>query len=151
MSLDLSSFTRLPFLVITIQPGISGQHFCVLFLFNILCFFSNLAAIHAGGFSTGIYQTNTAAACQYIADDSRSAASKTETTQTSDLFYFRANVVVVGDLVQLKKVFPIVSLLFKSITTSLSQLCSTSFPVLFLEAIIFLEAILKASSTSGLS
>ena len=34
---------------------------------------SNLAAIHAGGFSTGIYQTNTAAACQYIADDSRSA------------------------------------------------------------------------------
>ena len=43
--------------------------------------------------------------------------------------------VVVGDLVQLKKVFPIVSLLFKSITTSLSQLCSPSFPVLFLEAI----------------
>ena len=52
---------------------------------------SNLAAIHAGGFSTGIYQTNTAAACQYIADDSR------------------ANVVVVGDLVQLEKVFCLVS------------------------------------------
>ena len=50
---------------------------------------SNLAAIHAGGFSTGIYQTNTAAACQYIADDSR------------------ANVVVVGDLVQLEKVLSI--------------------------------------------
>ena len=32
---------------------------------------SNLAAIHAGGFATGIYQTNTAAACQYIAEDSR--------------------------------------------------------------------------------
>ena len=43
-------------------------------LFNILRFSSNLAAIHAGGFSTGIYQTNTAAACQYIADDSRSAS-----------------------------------------------------------------------------
>ena len=47
---------------------------------------SNLAAIHAGGFATGIYQTNTAAACEYIARDSR------------------ANIVVVGDHDQLAKV-----------------------------------------------
>ena len=50
-----------------------------------LCF-SNLAAIHAGGFATGIYQTNTTAACEYIAQDSR------------------ANIVVVGDQEQLAKV-----------------------------------------------
>ena len=41
----------------------------LLFVFPL--FPSNLAAIHAGGFSTGIYQTNTAGACQYIAEDSR--------------------------------------------------------------------------------
>ena len=66
-----------------------------------LVFSSNLAAVHAGGFATGIYQTNrwknskydpktsiacSASACQYIAEDSR------------------ANILVVGDLEQLAKV-----------------------------------------------
>ena len=47
---------------------------------------SALAAVHAGGFGCGIYQTNGPAACQYIAEDSK------------------ANVMVVGDLDQLQKV-----------------------------------------------
>ena len=74
--------------------------------------FSNLAAIHAGGFSTGIYQTNTAAACQYIAADSRCNVSEVRDytilqislTAAGIFVYLRANVVVVGDIVQLKKV-----------------------------------------------
>jgi len=50
---------------------------------------SALAAIHAGGFGCGIYQTNGPAACQYIAKDSK------------------ANIMVVGDLDQLQKVLEI--------------------------------------------
>ena len=50
---------------------------------------SNLGAIHAGGFSTGIYQTNSPLACEYIAKDSR------------------ANIIVVGDQVQLTKILSI--------------------------------------------
>ena len=93
--------------------------FCLLHfpvsLLHIACkrCFSNLAAIHAGGFSTGIYQTNTAAACQYIAADSRCGVSEVRDytilqislTAPGIFVYLRANVVVVGDIVQLKKVF----------------------------------------------
>ena len=50
---------------------------------------SNIGAIHAGGFATGIYQTNTKEACHYIADDSR------------------ANIIVVDDEEQLNKVLAI--------------------------------------------
>ena len=60
---------------------------------------SNLAAIHAGGFSTGIYQTNSPTACQYIAQDSRQEIQPIHTIP-------RANIIVVGDLEQLHKVPP---------------------------------------------
>lgn len=50
---------------------------------------SNLGAIHAGGFATGIYQTNSPTACEYIAQDSR------------------ANIIVVGDQIQLEKILSI--------------------------------------------
>ena len=50
---------------------------------------ANLAAIHAGGFATGIYQTNSPSACEYIAQDSR------------------ANIIVVGDTMQLDKILKI--------------------------------------------
>ena len=50
---------------------------------------SNMAAIHAGAFTAGIYQTNSPAACQYIARDSR------------------ANIIVVGDTTQLEKILSI--------------------------------------------
>ena len=50
---------------------------------------SNLATIHAGGFTGGMYLTNTAEACQYIARDSR------------------ANIIVVGDQLQLHKILSI--------------------------------------------
>jgi len=50
---------------------------------------SNLAAIHSGGFATGIYESNSPTACKYIAEDSR------------------ANIVVVGDTVQLEKILSI--------------------------------------------
>ena len=48
-----------------------------------------MAAIHAGAFTAGIYQTNSPAACQYIARDSR------------------ANIIVVGDTAQLHKILSI--------------------------------------------
>ena len=51
--------------------------------------FSNMAAIHAGGFTGGMYLTNTASACEYIAKDSR------------------ANIIVVGDQKQLDKILSI--------------------------------------------
>ena len=47
---------------------------------------ANMAAIHAGAFAGGMYQTNTAEACSYIARDSR------------------ANIIVVGDTTQLEKI-----------------------------------------------
>ena len=50
---------------------------------------ANMAAIHAGAFAGGMYQTNTAEACRYIARDSR------------------ANIIVVGDTVQLEKILSI--------------------------------------------
>ena len=50
---------------------------------------SNLATIHAGAFTGGMYLTNTAQACEYIAQDSR------------------ANIIVVGDQVQLDKILSI--------------------------------------------
>ena len=50
---------------------------------------SNLATIMAGGFTGGMYLTNTAAACEYIARDSR------------------ANIIVVGDHKQLDKIVSI--------------------------------------------
>ena len=59
---------------------------------------TNLAAIHAGGFATGIYQSNTAPACKYIAEDSRWPHHSTTDTPP------RANILVVGDLEQLQKV-----------------------------------------------
>ena len=52
---------------------------------------ANMAAIHAGAFAGGMYQTNTAEACKYIARDSR------------------ANIIVVGDTVQLEKILSIKS------------------------------------------
>ena len=50
---------------------------------------SNMAAIHAGAFTAGIYQTSSPAACSYIARDSR------------------ANIIVVGDTAQLEKIVSI--------------------------------------------
>ena len=50
---------------------------------------ANLATIHAGGFTGGMYLTNTPAACQHIARDSR------------------ANIIVVGDGKQLDKILAI--------------------------------------------
>ena len=50
---------------------------------------ANMAAIHAGGFVGGMYQTNTEEACKYIATDSR------------------ANVIVVSDQTQLDKILSI--------------------------------------------
>ena len=50
---------------------------------------ANLAAIHAGGFVGGMYQTNTGEACRYIATDSR------------------ANIIVVSDQTQLDKILSI--------------------------------------------
>ena len=50
---------------------------------------ANMAAIHAGAFAGGMYQTNTAEACKYIAKDSR------------------ANIIVVGDTIQLEKILSI--------------------------------------------
>ena len=50
---------------------------------------ANLATIHAGGFTGGMYLTNTPAACQHIARDSR------------------ANIIVVGDTAQLEKIVSI--------------------------------------------
>ena len=50
---------------------------------------SNMATIMAGGFTGGMYLTNTAAACEYIATDSR------------------ANIIVVGDHKQLDKIVSI--------------------------------------------
>ncbi|XP_031832484.1 acyl-CoA synthetase bubblegum family member 1 isoform X2 [Nomia melanderi] len=50
---------------------------------------SDLAAIHAGGFAVGIYTTNTPAACQYCAENSR------------------ANIIVVEDKKQLEKILEI--------------------------------------------
>ena len=50
---------------------------------------ANMAAIHAGAFAGGMYQTNTAEACSYIARDSR------------------ANIIVVGDNTQLEKILSI--------------------------------------------
>ena len=50
---------------------------------------SNMATIMAGGFTGGMYLTNTAAACEYIARDSR------------------ANIIVVGDHKQLDKIVSI--------------------------------------------
>ena len=50
---------------------------------------SNLAAIHAGAFTAGIYQTNSPEASSYIARDSR------------------ANIIVVGDSTQLEKIVSI--------------------------------------------
>ena len=50
---------------------------------------SNVGAIHAGGFATGIYQTNTKEACSYIANDSR------------------ANIIIVDDEEQLNKILAI--------------------------------------------
>ena len=52
-----------------------------------------MAAIHAGAFAGGMYQTNTAEACSYIARDSR------------------ANIIVVGDTIQLEKILSIRNLL----------------------------------------
>ena len=48
-----------------------------------------MAAIHAGGFATGIYQTNTEKVCKYIAEDSR------------------ANIIVVDGEEQLNKILAI--------------------------------------------
>jgi len=50
---------------------------------------SNLAAIQAGGFATGIYESNSTSACQYIAQDSR------------------ANIIVVGCQMQLEKILSV--------------------------------------------
>ena len=50
---------------------------------------ANMAAIHAGAFTAGIYQTNSPAACEFIARDSR------------------ANIIVVGDTTQLEKILSI--------------------------------------------
>ena len=50
---------------------------------------ANMGSIHAGGFTTGIYQTNNPNACKYIAEDSR------------------ANIMVVGDTMQLEKILSI--------------------------------------------
>ena len=50
---------------------------------------ANLATCHAGGFTAGMYLTNTAAACEYIARDSAS------------------NIIVVGDTAQLHKILSI--------------------------------------------
>ena len=50
---------------------------------------ANLATCHAGGFTAGMYLTNTAAACEYIARDSA------------------ANIIVVGDTAQLHKILSI--------------------------------------------
>ena len=50
---------------------------------------ANVATVHAGGFATGIYQTNTPAACEYVANHSR------------------ANVLVVENKEQLDKVLSI--------------------------------------------
>ena len=50
---------------------------------------ANMAAIHAGGFVGGMYQTNPEEACHYIAEDSR------------------ANIIVVSDQVQLEKILSI--------------------------------------------
>ena len=50
---------------------------------------STHAAIQAGGFATGIYQTNSPSACQYVAHDSR------------------ANILVVGNTLQLEKILSI--------------------------------------------
>ena len=50
---------------------------------------ANLATIHAGGFTGGMYLTNTPAACHHIARDSR------------------ANIIVVGDHKQLDKILAI--------------------------------------------
>ena len=50
---------------------------------------ANMAAIHAGGFVGGMYQTNTAEACMFMARDSR------------------ANIIVVSDQLQLDKILAI--------------------------------------------
>ena len=50
---------------------------------------SNMAAIHAGAFTAGIYQTNSPQASSFIARDSR------------------ANIIVVGDTAQLEKIVSI--------------------------------------------
>jgi len=64
-----------------IELGLEPFHTVAILGHNDPCWhMSNLAAVHAGGFATGIYQTNSASACQYIAEDSR------------------ANILVVGDL-----------------------------------------------------
>jgi len=73
-----------------IELGLEPFHTVAILGHNDPCWhMSNLAAVHAGGFATGIYQTNSASACQYIAEDSR------------------ANILVVGDLEQLAKVLSI--------------------------------------------
>jgi len=73
-----------------IELGLQPFHTVAILGHNDPCWhMSNLAAVHAGGFATGIYQTNSASACQYIAEDSR------------------ANILVVGDLEQLAKILSI--------------------------------------------
>jgi len=73
-----------------IELGLEPFHTVAILGHNDPCWhISNLAAVHAGGFATGIYQTNSASACQYIAEDSR------------------ANILVVGDLEQLAKILSI--------------------------------------------
>jgi len=73
-----------------IELGLEPFHTVAILGHNDPCWhISNLAAVHAGGCATGIYQTNSASACQYIAEDSR------------------ANILVVGDLEQLAKVLSI--------------------------------------------
>ena len=65
-------------------PGGSYLLGCNLFT-QLQLYVITLGATHAGGFSTGIYQTNIIA-CEYIAKDSR------------------AHAIVVGDQVQITKI-----------------------------------------------
>jgi len=73
-----------------IALGLEPLHsVCILAGNNPEWVISNLAAVHARGFGTGIYQTNSANACQYVADHSR------------------ANIIVVDDEAQLQKILAI--------------------------------------------
>ncbi|KAH1023126.1 hypothetical protein HUJ04_012395 [Dendroctonus ponderosae] len=73
-----------------IQLGLEERHsVCILGYNSVQWFLSDLAAIFAGGIAAGIYTTNSPEACQYSAEVSR------------------ANIIVVEDEQQLKKIMKI--------------------------------------------
>ncbi|XP_015517934.1 very long-chain-fatty-acid--CoA ligase bubblegum isoform X1 [Neodiprion lecontei] len=75
-----------------LKLGLERHHsVCILGFNSPEWFISDLAAIHAGGFASGIYTTNSAEACLYCAERSR------------------ANIIVVEDSKQLEKILAIKS------------------------------------------